>query len=429
MSIPLDHLYNYLASCSRKHFCDDLKLYHFFPHGSKNLENLISVGEPKETLFESMIAPCMIMHDQEPLNYHAYSAAEFSKSYLENYQKWYDKDKLEVLHDWIINLHLRSAIRHVLTAWDRVLLCHSEKNSKELALYEQNGFVGVYWWSHAMIALDWYRYAQHVQQHKDIKKTFLIYNRAWSNTREYRLKFVDLLIDAGLENFCLTTINAIEPEVKLHYNQYEFINPSWKPVHHVESYFAPTVAQSSSSANFHLPDYEATEIEIILETLFDDSRWHLTEKSLRPIACAQPFIVASTPRSLEYLRSYGFKTFDACWDESYDLIDNAQDRLRAIVDLMKQISNWDPTTRQQKMSQAQIIADYNRKLFFNSDFHSVVLDEFIQNFTAATVIMKQNRSASILKESWRIRDQNGLSVTDSDLNRRRMIFKWVDTPL
>jgi hypothetical protein len=41
-----------------------------------------------------------------------------------------------------------------------ITLSHSEKNSQELELYEQNDFIGVYYWSHALIARDWFRYAK-----------------------------------------------------------------------------------------------------------------------------------------------------------------------------------------------------------------------------------------------------------------------------
>jgi hypothetical protein len=46
----------------------------------------------------------------------------------------------------------------------------------------------------------------------------------------------------------------------------------------------------------------------VAETVFD-TRIHLTEKTLRPIACGHPFILAAGPGSLKYLQTYGFRTF------------------------------------------------------------------------------------------------------------------------
>jgi len=44
----------------------------------------------------------------------------------------------------------------------------------------------------------------------------------------------------------------------------------------------------------------------------------LTEKTFRPIALKHPFILASRPFSLQYLKKLGYKTFSPLIDESYD---------------------------------------------------------------------------------------------------------------
>jgi len=147
----------------------------------------------------------------------------------------------------------------------------------------------------------------------------------------------------------------------------------------LENFFPKSTAASSYSADFDLLDYQATDIEIVLETLFDDDRLHLTEKSLRPIALGQPFILAATHGSLEYLRSYGFKTFDHIWDESYDQCADPEKRLYKIADLAKQIAGWTPDEYARKMSQAQVIADYNKKHFFSAEFFDLVVNELKTN--------------------------------------------------
>jgi hypothetical protein len=151
----------------------------------------------------------------------------------------------------------------------------------------------------------------------------------------------------------------------------------------LENYVNPTTAQSTYSADFDVADYNSTDIEVVLETLFDDNRLHLTEKSLRPVACGQPFIIAGTYGSLEYLRSYGFKTFSDVWDESYDQIQDPKERLAAIVNLMKQIASWDTDTKISKISQARSVAEYNRKHFFSQPFDSLIIDELKTNLTLA----------------------------------------------
>jgi hypothetical protein len=43
---------------------------------------------------------------------------------------------------------------------------------------------------------------------------------------------------------------------------------------------------------------------------------------------------------LKYLHSKGFKTFGDVWDESYDQVENPQDRFVLCCQLLNTISNW-----------------------------------------------------------------------------------------
>jgi hypothetical protein len=278
--------------------------------------------------------------------------------------------------------HLRSALqfRHKAHVFKNTLLCHSELNSKELDKYTQNNFTGVYYWAHALIARDWFRFAQLDQdlKQKNIQSDFLIYNRAWSGTREYRLKFAELLIKSNLHHHCRMGFNGIDG---IHYSDHKFSNPAMQVCGtDLAGHFDKNNSLPTASADYCTRDYQQTAIEVVLETLFDDSRLHLTEKSLRPIACGQPFILAATAGSLAYLRSYGFKTFDSVFDESYDTISDPVERLGAIVNLMNNIKN--SPNRLEMYQQLQAIADFNQQRFFSSEFHQQVVDEFKQNFSS-----------------------------------------------
>ena len=177
-----------------------------------------------------------------------------------------------------------------------------------------------------------------------------------------------------------------------HYKLHDFLNPVWTPTHVIEDYFPINTAKSHYSADFDINDYNNTDIEVVLETLFDDQRIHLTEKILRPIALGQPFILAGTAGSLEYLRSYGFKTFDECWNESYDLETDPQYRLVAITDLMKQIADWGPKIYTNKIIQALAIANYNRQHFFSKEFFNQVVDELKINLKSGLMVLDNTRS-------------------------------------
>jgi hypothetical protein len=389
MSIPLDHLYSFINNMAEQIRGNVVDLHYFYPHGSKDINDLTFI----KTIpgYQKLTSPMMFCNDQEPLDFERYQDVELSRM----------PDKIKILYKkYNLKKYNFQATRYNI--YDKSLLIHSEQRSLNLEKYRNNWFIPVYYWSHAVISLDWFRYAEHVTQRKNVKKLFLIYNRAWSGTREYRLRFAELLINLNLQEHCKTSVNPVEPELGVNYNQHSFKNPMWKPQTVLENFFPPSSASSNYSADFDIDDYEATDIEIVLETLFDDNRLQLTEKSLRPIACAQPFVLASTHGSLEYLRNYGFKTFGDVWDESYDLVEDPAERLTQIAELMKYISNWSPEIRQRNMAKAQAIADYNRQLFFSQEFFDRVINELNNNLIAGLEELENTNTSRLLIEQRKI---------------------------
>lgn len=378
MSIPLDQLYHYIDQCARKSYKDRVIIYRFYPYGSKEIQDLSFLND--YTVEDIILHPQIFCYDQEPLDFDRYE----QETYLDN-------ETLAVVQQLTNNkMNLRD---YPENAWDRAVLLHSEQRSNNVEKYQHSAFVTVYYWSHAIIAQDWFRFAQHTTFSKQVKKTFLIYNRAWAGTREYRLKFSEYLIRLDLVGVCQTSVNPIEPELNIHYELHKFKNPAWRPHHVIEKHLPVSDAHSYYSATFDADDYNSTDIEVVLETLFDDSRLHLTEKSLRPIACGQPFIIAGTHGSLEYLRKYGFKTFGHIWDERYDQIEDPEERLARIADLMKQIANWAPWVREKNMAKAQVIAEYNRQHFFSEAFLQLVTNELQTNLDSAFAQLVDNNTS------------------------------------
>lgn len=391
MNIPLDRLYHYIQSIAEQIRKDHIVIYRFWPHGSKNIDDLNHLCNHDGWL-EKTSCISMWCNDQEPLDYEYYKTN--TRTRYPN--PW--RSILQSINQSRFTNNLNYSVDHI---WKKGLLLHSEQRSVNLKKYQQaDTLIPVYYWSHALIARDWFRYAEHVIQNKQVKKTFLIYNRAWSNTREYRLRFAELLVTLGLQDSCKASINPIEPELGIHYNLHNFKNLVWRPKTVLEDFFPVNNTPSYYSADFDIEDYETTDIEVVLETLFDDSRLHLTEKSLRPIACGQPFILAGTHGSLEYLRSYGFKTFNSVWDESYDTIEDPEERLYAIADLMNQITHWLPHVQEQKIAEARLIAEYNRQHFFSQVFFNQVVDEFKTNLTLAFKTLDQCDNFNEWKKQW-----------------------------
>ena len=391
MSVPLDRLYNHLDGLCNH----DLLIYRFYPHGSKKLSDLKPLSYADQLSWKFVLKPGAICHDQEPLFFDQYSNTDMLSYFLPDPDQKIDPEILARIQSYIQNQHLRSVIDSRFSIYDKTLLIHSEKNSNNLDQYIKAGFVGVYWWAHAALAIDWFRYAQHdpvLEINFDaIDKDFLIYNRAWAGTREYRLKFTEQIVDAELHNLVSMKFN-IESEGNL-YQKFCPKNSVFKIQRYdLENYFNPCKIDASASADYNNYDYQHTAIEVVLETLFDDSRLHLTEKSLRPIACGRPFILAATPGSLEYLKSYGFKTFNGFIDETYDTVQDPLERLKLISGEMKRISQLPLDQKKQLWNELYTIANYNKKLFFGVDWQHSIFNEFLINVESALNTVEQYKT-------------------------------------
>jgi len=394
MSIPLDNLYHYLEGLISDDIRDDIIIYRWSPHGSKKLEDLTPTKEiiyninSESGWLNSMLKIHMICHDQEPLNYNYYTpkigAKELSRRQSKKLSEpWkLTPSTYKKFSKLVAKSQFRIATYPIIGLRDNLLLCHSEKNSENLKLYEQNGFIGVYYWAHALIARDWYRYAEYddrlTTNFDRIKFDFLMYGRGWSGSREYRLKMFELLTENNLISNCNTRFNPTDSGVD--YKNHIFINQSLTTTRtDIENFFPTNLASSNSSADYSVDDYLTSGIEVVLETLFDDSRQHLTEKILRPIACGRPFILAGTPGSLEYLRSYGFKTFSGIINESYDTIADPLLRLQAIVAELKRLSNLNHKEKIACWQQLYEISKYNQTRFFSQEFHNDIVNEYQTN--------------------------------------------------
>ena len=80
--------------------------------------------------------------------------------------------------------------------------------------------------------------------------------------------------------------------------------------------------------------YADTYFSLVTETICEHGNSFRTEKIAKPIAQGHPWIVASNAGFYRDLRNLGFQTFGHVIDESFDLIDNTQDRLNRIFEIV-----------------------------------------------------------------------------------------------
>jgi len=368
MSIPTTNLYDFIYQVLKNKAC----MCYFMPWGAKGIENIVDYEEYNKsdmvtnfqnnltaskiypgnilntTLEVKKLQPWVICHDQEPLNFDFYKDESIDKNTIHWDSLLFEKQYKAYSN--IENRNLRW--RRPTTYTDKWVLIHSEKNGSNLQRYINSDlFIPAFYWSHGMIARDWYRFAEYDEKlnNKCWEKDFLIYCRDTSGSRQYRKTFLDI-IPENLKLKCQFNSIASQP------------------------------ASSDHSAVYDALDHTKTRISVILETVFDD-RIHLTEKTLRAIACGHPFYLFNGPGCLEYLRSYGFKTFDKYIDESYDLEHNSTRRMDKIIKSMQQFS--DASDKENITKELHKIAEFNKQHFFSKDFHNRLVNELRCNVHSA----------------------------------------------
>ena len=347
----------------------------------------------------------VLAHDQEPLNHSLYDNIT-----LDTYLKWLQSDFTKYFkfhHDAYRtkNLACRAAICNL---YEQVILLHSEKNSSEVSWYQDHGHIPVYYWCHAVIARDWYRFAaidKRLSYSLNNQKTFLIYCRDWSDRREYRLKFLSRLVETELHQHSLVSVSN-HCSKGYHYQQHEFHNTDFA-VDHIDilDNINNNSVDSSASADYDVKDFNNTQISVVLETEFDTERIHLTEKILRAVACGHPFLLAAGPLSLQYLRDYGFKTFAPWIDETYDLEQNSLSRLNKIIESMQKIQQLTGHERDVFLKEIRKIAQFNKRHFFSEQFHQMVETELKTNLNQAYKELGRPRGKFYFKTRRQLRQQ------------------------
>jgi hypothetical protein len=409
MSVPLDNLYHWVNGLMP----GPAILYVFHPHGSKKISDLRWLKDyDSETAWQSI---SVIMHDQEPLDWNLYNNLDQYIKQLPN-----TAPEIKKFHaKYCANYNLKAAtIGTCDPIYGQVILINSEKNSNDLEKYQQNGFTCVHYWAHAVIARDWYRYAEHdtrLCSNSKPQNKFLIYCRDWSHRREYRLKFLEMLSKNQLIHTSQTSFMHVNSE-GLHFSQHQFKNFNFKldSVDLIDN-LQDNKHSSTVSADYEPSDFVNTELSVILETVFDDARIHLTEKTLKPIACGHPFILAAGPGALEYIRSYGFRTFAPWIDESYDQETDSMKRLKKIIESMKKIQLLQGPELEQFSIAVKSIAEYNKLHFFSDEFFHFLQTELKNNLDLAYKQIEKSQVKNYIK--WlRLVKQNRIL---GSLKRRR----------
>jgi hypothetical protein len=344
-------------------------LIYLHPFGSTQPENI-------EALQNEGFGPLIIAYDQEPLDY------EYNQS-LFNYIRRNFKDD-----------HGKPR--------PTILLTTEKRSDQKNKILNEFNYIDSNYFFHAFAAADWYRSYQYCEaitspRKRQIKKKYIAFNRITGNSRVYRSFFVAELSKQNLLNNGHVSYSDVCP---VHGSYSENLNYAIKKYNVSEEYAVEAKSSLDTIKSSLRIDKEGsipngsqtlgpiTELmesflHVVTETCFWDNRTHLTEKIFKPIVAKQPFLLLGCTKNLSYLKSYGFKTFDSWWDESYDQIDNPINRIQAVVSIIKDICNTPNDELERMLQGMNYVLDHNYNLFYSKDFIDNVWNEMTANLQSA----------------------------------------------
>lgn len=335
------------------------RLFYCDPPGSTEISSVLNFGfdDREENNY-------IFMHDQEPIH------ANLHTKLFEHI--------VECNHD-IWPLHAPKAPGHVIV---------SEKGEFVKWAEETYNWQSSYYFYHGWAAQDWYRGYDKtflIPRARDRKPTtaFIMPNRIVAGQRDHRVLLLYHLFKSGIvtsnwvsaPRICPYENISIETVAAKYQSRYNDITEVFAQAD-LPILFPGEDSQVMSSCwltNFN--ESADSAVYVVSETVFFGNRLHLTEKTFKPIALEMPFVLLAPAHSLEYLRSYGFRTFASVFDESYDEETDDFKRAEKVGRLLADFNNMSKTERYKLYQACLPVVEHNWNYFYSGMFSEILWDE------------------------------------------------------
>jgi hypothetical protein len=352
--IRIDEIYNHTfwpwlkknKSGTRIFFCD--------PPGHTGPEYLFNLGQ--DNVIEN---DYVFLHDQEPV----------------------DPDLYNSLFCEVIGRNKDISSRpsgHVIV---------SEQGEFVERLTDIYGWTSHYYFYHGWACQDWFRGYDKTfliprAEDRTPTRTFMSPNRIVAGKRDHRVLFLYNIFKQGLENNHISApriCNYENIDISEVANKYCNIYPDIKQVFdqaELPRLFAGEETQSMASCwltNF--AEAQDSLIYVPTETVYFGRRLHLTEKTFKAIALEMPFMLVAPAGSLEYLRRYGFQTFEPIIDESYDLVTDDIGRIEQVTRQLREFNDLSVKERQVIHRACLPIVQHNFNHFYRGGFAEILWQE------------------------------------------------------
>ena len=128
-----------------------------------------------------------------------------------------------------------------------------------------------------------------------------------------------------------------------------------------QNYRDPDIIEPATDecSTFHVSYLRNFFVYVITETMVQYPWVYVTEKTWKAMLAPVPFMLVGTRGTLAWLRDQGFRTFDQWWDESYDLLPQAADRVEAVVRELDALAEMDRADLVRMRQSMQPVLDHN----------------------------------------------------------------------
>ena len=255
------------------------------------------------------------------------------------------------------------------------------------------GWQPQYYFFHGWAALDWYRgyhraFLMPDPDQRSITHSFISPNRIIGGKRDHRILLMHHLVRRNVQNAWIS-FPRVCPEEQ-------------QDVRDIAAKFGPEVQKTFSEIDLPwcfpgetdhpmhscwlslFDENAASLVHVVTETVYHGRRHHLTEKTFKPICLKMPFVIVGSQGSLEYLKSYGFQTFNHLWSEDYDTMSD-DERIPAVADLLKYLDSCSHQELEQYHKHARSVVEHNFRHFYGGDFEAQLWQEVSHMLAALRV--------------------------------------------
>ena len=218
---------------------------------------------------------------------------------------------------------------------------HVEKGLIQVITGGDTGFPGLTYDSFLPKVLDYEENLKAIEEHK----------MTWTDRRPYKFLFLNgryrwhrkhLLeeLHTVLDQSIWSNLDSLGGPIKTLPEQYEF---DFYQNRSVTSGYVKSELFDGQWGEIYLKAsaYTDTYFSLVSETVFEHPYSFRTEKIWKPVAMGHPFVVAANKGYYQDLHRLGFKTFGHVVDESFDSIDDNQQRLRRVAQIVQNLCQQD----------------------------------------------------------------------------------------